>query len=563
MLERLKHNIRSNKILGRLCSYHTLLLISSIALVGFYNASFWRVITPDISQYLGNIGFVILPLVYVLILWGACEIFCARASTKLFLSVIFVIAGVSRFFMDSMGIGINASIIESVFNTNIRESKDFVTISFLAHIALFVLLPLVIIFLFPIKIKSNKESVGFYASSHNNTNIIPPPHHINSLHCIKIKLSLIIGIIIAIVAMYGFYGKDIVFLFKKHNWVYVRTLLNPMAPISASIDYAYDRISLSKGFRHIAVDAHTESRGMVFVLVIGESERAANYPLNGYERDTTPYSRDFGEFVNFSKFYSCGVITAISLPCMLTPIASKDYNNRKLSYHTENLLDVALKAGYEVYWVSNNGGSCIGGVCDRLKPQNITYYNKTSDLDSDMLPHIQKLINNASGLTLIVVNLLGSHGARYDLRYPKHFEVFTPVCKRDDIQKCDKAHIINAYDNSLLHTDFFITQIARMLKSKINSKNSYLQAGLWFISDHGESLGEMGQYMHGGFPYALASDYQKHIPSMIYLSNASMRDKLKSSTTKTLNHDYVFHTILRLLEIKTNIYDKRLDIIEQ
>ena len=157
----------------------------------------------------------------------------------------------------------------------------------------------------------------------------------------------------------------------------------------------------------------------------------------------------------------------------------------------------------------------------------------------------------------IVIQLLGSHGARYDLRYPKDFEKFVPVCMNDELRKCDKERIFNAYDNSLIYTDFVVAQIIKMLQYS-HAKD----ATLWYISDHGESLGEYTQYMHGGLPYALAPSTQKQVPSFLWFKNAtdSRFEILQERKNRTYSQDFVFHTILNLLEIHTKDYDKDLDM---
>lgn len=164
-----------------------------------------------------------------------------------------------------------------------------------------------------------------------------------------------------------------------------------------------------------------------------------------------------------------------------------------------------------------------------------------------------------SNNTFIVIQLLGSHGARYDLRYPKEFEIFTPTCKSDELSKCDKAHIRNAYDNSLIYTDFVVAQIIKMLQSS-TARDSVL----WYISDHGESLGEYNQYMHGGLPYTIAPNAQKQVPSYFWFKNPhdSRYATLESRKNRAYSQDFVFHTLLSLLEIHTSDYDETFDIVK-
>lgn len=463
-------------------NYHLLILLSATILAIFYNGYFWEVA----RGYTQNHSLLLLAslfLAYILILSLALELICARAYVKFMLGLIFLIASISSFFIDSLSIGIDKNIIESLFNTSFREARDFINAKFILHILLFGILPTLTLYFLPLSKAKNP---------------------------MRQKLGAISILSLAIICIYISNGKGIVWSFKENKGLIYS--LNPIAPIRASIDYSIERYQLPSHYLSLGDDARSYARNKTFVLIIGESQRAKNYALNGYARDTNPYTSKISGLINFSNFYSCGVITAISIPCMLTTYTQKTYNNRKLSLYTDNLLDVAQKAGYSVHFISNNGGECMGSVCRNIK--NTIYFNKDSDLDIDMLPTIQKVLENASGNTLVVINLLGSHGARYDLRYKKEFEKFTPTCKDSNLPNCTKEQIKNAYDNSIIATDFFVASVIKMLK---NSKDSML----WFISDHGESLGENGQYMHGGFPYALAPKEQKHIASMIWINNAN------------------------------------------
>ena len=132
------------------------------------------------------------------------------------------------------------------------------------------------------------------------------------------------------------------------------------------------------------------------------------------------------------------------------------------------------------------------------------------------------------------------------------------MCANSELGQCEISHIYNAYDNSLIYSDFVLDSMISMLeKSRLND------ASLWYVSDHGESLGEYGNYMHGGFPYFLAPQTQKQIPSMLWFKQKSrISQNLASKKDNPYSHDFVFHTLLRLLEITTKDYDKDFDMLE-
>ena len=203
------------------------------------------------------------------------------------------------------------------------------------------------------------------------------------------KGAIIFALCVAISALYVAQGQKIIIAFKNQKLILVA---NPFAPIRAVADYVIRIIETPTTYTHLGDDAKTNAKNKLFVLVIGESARAQNFAYSGYEHDTNPYTKAIDNLIYFSDFTSCGVITAISVPCMLTTYTHKNYK-RNLSHYSDLLLDVAQKAGYSVFWISNNGGGCIGGVCDRLDKRNVIYFNKNGQMDGDMLGAIQKIID--------------------------------------------------------------------------------------------------------------------------------------------------------------------------
>lgn len=522
------------KIFSSSFSYHSVILLFAIIFVGFYNDAFWLKIHAY-SMIDDNGGYFLIGVVfvaYVLILSLAMELLCIKITSKWLIGILICIAGVSQYYMKTLDITINDMIIESLFKSNLSEAEEFFSSGLLYSLALYVLVPLFI--LWRMRVRSSDSFVkGIY-----------------------LKFLVIFCYILLIAGMYVWQGKNIVFAFKSDKIIMYMT--NPITPIRSSVDYVLNVFGTPKKFVHIGLDAHLNSdhHKEIFVLVIGESARAANYSLNGYTRETNPYTDKLDSLVNFTHFYSCGVITAISIPCMLTNYTHDTYKKRNQSLYIDNLLDIAQRAGYETYWISNNGDTCMGGVCDRIRHK--IYYND-GRLDGAMLEEIDLLIKNAKQDSFIVINLHGSHGALYYQRYPKEFEKFTPVCKDKELQKCSYEEIVNAYDNSLIYTDYFVSHIVHSLQ-----KNKDFSVGLWYLSDHGESLGEYGQYMHGGLPYPLAPEVQKHIPSMIWMGRGFQKqyDKLYKRKDDKLTQDYLFHTMIDLLDIQSDVYQKDLDILQ-
>jgi lipid A ethanolaminephosphotransferase len=156
---------------------------------------------------------------------------------------------------------------------------------------------------------------------------------------------------------------------------------------------------------------------------------------------------------------------------------------------------------------------------------------------------------------VIVLHQKGSHGPAYFQRIPAEFRKFSPVCHTSQLQECSRSEIINAYDNSILYTDYVLSRLIDFLRQH---EEDY-DASLIYVSDHGESLGEKGIYLHG-MPYMIAPDEQKHVPLLFWMSDGFAsrfgvdRDCLLATAGDEFSHDNLFHSLLGLLDIHTGVY---------
>jgi lipid A ethanolaminephosphotransferase len=183
--------------------------------------------------------------------------------------------------------------------------------------------------------------------------------------------------------------------------------------------------------------------------------------------------------------------------------------------------------------------------------------------DEGMLSALDAYLQSTTGDAVIVLHQKGSHGPAYYLRYPQQFEKFTPVCRSTQLQSCSQSEILNAYDNSILYTDYFLSRVIGFLKSE---QQGYDTAML-YMSDHGESLGEGNIYLHG-MPYMFAPKEQTHVPFMAWLSDGmQLRTGLDSSCLgakreQALSHDNLAHSVLGLMGVTTSVYQPGLDIFD-
>lgn len=297
----------------------------------------------------------------------------------------------------------------------------------------------------------------------------------------------------------------------------------------------------------------------VLVIVVGETARAKNFSLNGYQVATNQHTQAEG-VTSFKYMYSCGTATAVSVPCMFSSLSRNEFDRGKAD-HQQNLLDLVSLAGVDVLWLDNNG---CKNVCDRVATISIEQ-DQTSPLcdgeycqDEILLPHLaNKLANLSSNKTIIVLHLMGSHGPTYFKRYPEQHKLFSPDCPRSDIQNCSEQELINTYDNTIAYTDFVLGKVIEQLKTL----GADHRKSMVYVSDHGESLGESGAYLHG-FPYAFAPKEQKHIPMLVWREQDREFDQCLKGKAQTLSysHDHFYHSILGLLSIQSSTYQPNLDI---
>ena len=275
--------------------------------------------------------------------------------------------------------------------------------------------------------------------------------------------------------------------------------------------------------------------------------------MNGYPTKTNPNLESQNSIVSFSNFYSCGTATAISVPCMFSKFGKEEYSDEKQYY--ENIVDIVNRVGVKVLWRDNNSGGSKG-VADRL--QDVQYFGGDV-FDEVMLKDLQKNIDSSYKDTFVVLHQEGSHGPTYFKRYPDNFKKFTPTCDTQDLEKCTQEQIVNTYNNTIAYTDFFLSETVKLLE-KNEEKYETLMV---YVSDHGESLGENGIYLHG-LPYMLAPDSQKHVPAIFWFAKDFQKEKMELATKKDapFSHDNLFHTILGAFHIKTNEYKVELDILQ-
>jgi len=361
------------------------------------------------------------------------------------------------------------------------------------------------------------------------------------------------------------------------NHMELRYLPNPIVPVWSAVRVATRRLGNRPGpLLPISVGAalgtsHAASaRPPLLVLVIGETARGDHFGLNGYRRDTTPELAAKG-VMSFRNVRSCGTSTLASVPCMFSSLGKEKFESRKADQ--ENLLDVVHAAGMAVLWLDNQAG--CKGVCDRVAsvstgdlagtPAEARLCADSECLDEALLVGLDARLaalpaEQRKNGVLLVMHQMGSHGPAYARRSPAAYKRFEPECRTTTLGDCVPAELVNAYDNSIAYTDHVLAATIDWARNQTN----YAPA-LLYVSDHGESLGEYGVFLHG-LPYPFAPEAQKHVAMVAWLGEgAAARDRLdvaclRRRLDEPLSHDHLYHSVLGLLDVTTPTYDRRLDI---
>ncbi|HYP83306.1 phosphoethanolamine--lipid A transferase [Variovorax sp.] len=364
------------------------------------------------------------------------------------------------------------------------------------------------------------------------------------------------------------------------NHVGLRYMMNPVASLYSGVKvwaaplltHRRKLIKVSGGAT-LGAGYAAQTKPPLFLLVVGETARADHFSLNGYTRDTTPELAARG-VINWRNARSCGTSTLASVPCMFSPLGKAAFESRHDDY--ENLMDVLQAAGLAVFWLDNQPGGCKG-VCDRIPHAssfaNLDAATRKKFCDGDecrddvLLQGLDARIaalpaeRRAKGLVL-VMHQMGSHGPAYYKRSASESKRFLPECTNNALADCSHGELVNAYDNSIVATDHFLGRSIDWLKGR----QAEYDTAMLYMSDHGESLGEYGLFLHG-VPYSFAPEVQKHVPWVMWLSDGMRaREKLAANCLGTqrdeaISHDNLYHTALGLMDVKTPTYHASMDVL--
>ncbi|MGB6118213.1 MAG: phosphoethanolamine--lipid A transferase [Mesorhizobium sp.] len=520
-----------------------LTLATAIYLLAITNRTFWS----KALAYFDGHGLQLAGLALVLLLLhiAVLAIFSGKRLQKPVAIACILIAAASSYFVDRFGVILDRRMFVNIVETTQTEAGQLLTPALVLHMLLYGVLPAAVVMW--IRIAPRPRGAAFRQAA------------FTSISAFLVALAIVSS-------QASFYIP----MWRLERTAMMSTLV-PATPVVGAISYGVREYRLRNiVMKPLGTDARTgpsiakADRKVLTVLVVGETARAQNFSLLGYARDTNPElaARDV---IAFSNVSSCGTATAVSLPCMFSHFGRAGYSDLK-SLGSENLVDVLAHAGLHVEWWDNNSGS--KKTAARIK--EVDFYKVKDDRfcqpeggdcnDDILIDRLKTHLDDFTGNGVLVLHTGGSHGPAYYLRYPADFARFKPDCQTAQISDCSSEELVNAYDNSILFTDHMLAEVIDLLKSRQDK----FASAMIYVSDHGESLGEDGIYLHGA-PYALAPSQQTHIPMIAWFSQDFARiNRLNTAciagkSGAELSHDNLFSSVLGMVDVSTSAYQPSLD----
>jgi lipid A ethanolaminephosphotransferase len=497
---------------------HFVLLMSFLNFI-FFHLPFYTYVFNNVDYKSFSCVILIASLVILMLVLNAFVFYLlfsiSKYIGKTLLILFFIINAIAVYFVNTYGVIIDESMIGNVLNTNYEESSSFFSIKLIVYIIFLGILPGIYI----IKVDIIKVAFRKFLTLSSLT-------------------LLFIGVLVFANAC---------------NWLWIdknsKQLGGLAMPWSYSVNTALFYIhKYKKNEKEILLPNAiiTNNQKSVVVLVIGESARSENFSLYGYKKNTNPLLSKIPNLFHFNA-NSCATYTTAGVKCILEHTNTDDLYEILPNYLYRNNVDVV--------WRTTNWGE---------PPVHIEKYQNRDVLKKDckgeecnydevLLTGLkEQILASKKDKILIVLHTSTSHGPTYSKKYPPAFETFKPVCNSVELGKCSREELLNAYDNTIVYTDYILSKVIEDLKQLKEYKSAMI-----FVSDHGESLGEKNLYMHG-VPISFAPKEQYEIPFIVWVSDHSKQLKMN----KTLSQNHVFHSVLNFLNIQSPIYNEEMNIFK-
>ena len=520
-------------------SQETLILACSLFFAAVSNGPFWK---AAYALHPGNLLFSTALLGLLVAANGLLlSLLIWRWSAKPVITALLVVTAMAVHYMTTYGVFMDADMVRNVLQTDVKESRELMTPSLLLPLLVFAALPAVAVWRVRIKPRT-------------------------ALRTLWIRPLFMVALLVVGAGSVMLANADVASMLRNHREIkYLATPLNYIVGLQQNLRSSSPIKKVPK--TQIAMDAvrvpsAAGAKPRLVVLVVGETVRAQNWGLNGYARQTTPELARIG-VVNFPDMHSCGTSTEVSVPCMFSQLGRRNYDEEQIRSQ-QSLLNVLNTVGVSTLWRDNQSG--CKGVCENTPFESVsdatdpTLCAKGRCMDEILVKGLADKMRATPGDKFVVLHQLGNHGPSYFQRYPEAFHQFTPPCENPELGNCPKEQIVNAYDNAVLYTDHFLAKTIHELQAMDDYDTAMI-----YVSDHGESLGEKGLYLHG-VPYAIAPAEQTSVPMVMWFSSGFSASRgldtrcLEQRAMQRTDHDALFSSILGLMQVKTRAYDETEDV---
>ncbi len=486
------------------------MILSAFTLVA-YHIPFFRLVLDKIEGGFNGVlitaGLAVLMLAlnhffYYLVLYTG------RFVGRCILAFTFIADAISLYFINSYEVLITDSMMGNVYNTQFSEASGFFSLAAVLYVLFLGVIPCIFIF-------AAKTDFGSFKRFLSN-----------------IGLALGLAVAIAFVNIQNWPWID-------RNSTELGSLLMPWSYTVNTVRY-YNGEKKRNQKEILLPDAVISNDSKdVCILIIGESARRDHFSLYGYEKMTNPLLAED----NVTAFIanSAATYTTAGVKAIL------DHQPTGKLY--EILPNYMYRTGVDVIWRTSNWGE---------PPVHIEKYHTVRDIkkmypeaddryDGILLSGLKEEIQASDkDKVLVILHTNTSHGPTYNKKYPAEFEAFTPVCTTVEMSKANPQELMNAYDNSVLYTDYIIHSAIEILKEFTDRRTCML-----YVSDHGESLGEGNLYMHG-VPMSIAPKEQVEIPFIVWTSE----DAAEVKELTEVGQYHVFHSVMDFLGVESPIFDE-------
>ena len=498
---------------------HFVVIMSSLLFILFHYPFFKFVFNNVDYKSVTGVS-IIVSLVIAMLVANAFALFLifffSRLVGKILLVLFFIINAVAVYFINTYSVIIDESMIGNVLNTNYSESSSFFSIKLVLYVVFLGILPSIFI----IKAKIITVTVKKFL--------------------VSISLTLLFLLTLAFA--------------NASNWLWIdknsKTLGGLAMPWSYAVNIPLFYIhQFKKNEKEILLPDATikDNQKSVVILVIGESARSENFSLYGYPKNTNPL---------LSKIPNVSHFNATSDATYTTAGVKSIVEHENTDELYEILPNYLYRNNVDVIWRTTNWGEPPVHIKNYQNREALMPNCKGDDCDYDgiLLSGLkEQILASKKNKILIVLHTSTSHGPTYSKKYPAQFEIFKPVCNSVELGNCSHTELVNAYDNTIVYTDYLLANVIEDLKQLQEYKSAMI-----FVSDHGESLGENNLYMHG-LPRSIAPKQQYEIPFIVWTSDNSAR---QMKPNKILTQNYVFHSVLNFLNIQSPIYKEQMNIFK-